>query len=339
MREVSDAQLVQAQRLSAGLAGRLCRELSAAFLDGAEVEDVLAVAARMQGSAATALALPQAAREVGQLLAVAGGSLPRSSLTLPDLLIAQGIQSLSTLGACTRAQDGRLLLRSDIRLQLYAAMTPAERARQANTVLDPQADARALAFLAHARGHEAEALRRFAALAEETSRNGDPAAADALLSEASPLWMPHLPAAASASEAQDAMAAAASRLLVLQSDARRALGRYVQALQLLEGSTEPAALLVRAEVLRLQGASDEARELAQAIVETSPPLAAEVRRGAHALLARSSLDRGDADACREHARLASERGREDDSAALRAVEVLSLLELSEGRLDSALARA
>ena len=355
LREVSDAQLVQAQRLSAGLAGRLCRELSAALLEGAEVEDVLAVAARMQGSAATELALPQAAREVGQLLAVAGGSLPRTSLTLPDLLIAQGIQSLSTLGACSRAHDGRLLLRSDIRLQLYAAMTPAERARHAHTVLDPQGDPRALAFLAHARGNEADALRRLAALAEETLKNGDPAAVDALLSEASPLWTPHLIASAAAtassksasslsaadavatasSKSASSLSAAASRLLVLQADARRALGRYGQALQLLESAAEPAALLLRAEVLRLQGASDDARELA----ETLQLSAAEVCRGAHALLARLSLDRGDAEACREHARLASERGREDDAPALRAIEVLSLLELTEGRLDSALARA
>ena len=32
--ELSEEQLLQAQRLSAGLAGRLCRVLSAAFLKG-----------------------------------------------------------------------------------------------------------------------------------------------------------------------------------------------------------------------------------------------------------------------------------------------------------------
>ncbi|HET8939049.1 MAG TPA: serine/threonine-protein kinase, partial [Polyangiales bacterium] len=320
LREVTEAQLVEAERLSAGLAGRLCRELSAALLEGAEVSDVFAVAARLQSAAGMELVLPQAARELGQLLALAGGSLPRSSLTLPDLLVAQGAHSLSTLGACTRAADGRLVLRSDLRLQLYAAMSESDRARLAQGLVDPQHDPRALAFLAHARGHEPDAVKRFAALAEEMQRAGDPAGADVLLAEASKLW-----------------AASPTRLRVLQAEARRALGRYAEALALLDGLNEPAAQLLRAEVLRLSGASQRAREQASAAISAVPAPPPSVRRSCHALLARLCLDSGEAEACREHARLASER--EDDAAALRAAEVLALLDLMDGELERALARA
>src|SRR6185312_17403932 len=83
---------------------------------------------------------------------------------------------------------GRLLLRSDVRQQLYAAMPVTERKRVAQSVLDPQSDPRALAFLAHARGQEAEALKRFAALAEELQRAGNTAGVDLLLTEAATLW-------------------------------------------------------------------------------------------------------------------------------------------------------
>ena len=341
---------------------------------------------------------------MAQLLAIAGGSLPRSSLTLPDILIAQGVHALSTLGAVrvrpTVACSCAAISACSCTLQCQ------ERAHAiAQTVVDPPGDARALAFLAHARGQEGDAAKRFAALAESLQRAGDPAAVDLLLTEAATLWT-HEPNPASernsaserdratdrdrdrasdgyrASErdpehATDGYSATErdgeregggdgdrervraserdhtsdgehevdgrvrrrvpEKLGLLQADARRALGRYSQALALLEELAEPQAVLLRAEVLRLQGAGAQAEQLAQALLAAQPSPVAAIRRGCHALLARLYLDRGDADACRKHARLASER--EDDAAGLRAIEVLALQELMNGELDNALARA
>jgi transcriptional regulator with GAF, ATPase, and Fis domain len=147
-------------------------------------------------------------------------------------------------------------------------------------------------------------------------RAGDPAAAADLISEAA-LLLGALPEA----------------LCSLRAEALRALGRYPEALAALgERALTPRSQLARAEIARLSGDSSTARELAQGLLE-----APSVQASARALLARLALDSGDAEACRAHA--LAVLSHEDDPAARRAAEVLSLLELGAGQLQPARALA
>jgi len=225
----SEPWLREAQAVSGGLAGRLCRALSAALLSGNELSDAGVLRRWQAGRSDEASLLPAASRELALVLALAGGSLPGACLAPPltEASVADGARALCTLGLGTYTSSGQLLLRNDVGAQLRASLPATERAALAARIPEPPAleAPRARAFLAWARGDTTESLRHFSELAEQALTGGDPAAAETVLAEAEELLGP-LPAAPR----------------MLRADALRALARYPEALaQLSAADASPAA--------------------------------------------------------------------------------------------------
>jgi serine/threonine-protein kinase PknK len=317
---VKAALVREARAASGGLAARLCRLLSAVWLAGDDPSQPALLRAHAAREGEPDVRVPELARPLLELLAVAGGSLTQSALLhcLAEPALAQAAHRACALGLCTRTGDARLTLRPDVQSALFRQLTPARRDELAQSLAPAQLEPRARGFVAWARADADGCGREFAGAAQAALQAGDPAGAAELISEADAL-LGELPEA----------------LRCLRAEALRALGRYTEALGALgcsELAASARAQLAYAEIARLAGDSGTADTLAQALLEDRS-----VQAQAHALLARLALDRGDVEACRSHGLAALDS--EDEPAARRASEVLALLELSRGQLQPARALA
>ena len=133
-------------------------------------------------------------------------------------------------------------------------------------------------------------------------------------------------------EAERLLAVLPEPLALSRAEALRALAEYSQALAAIAAVSGGPARLARAEILRLTGDSDAARSEAGASLAAASVASPEYA-AAHAVLARLALERGQPQACREHA--AAALAAESEPAARRACEVIALLELGRGELIAA----
>jgi serine/threonine-protein kinase PknK len=322
---VSDpsTQLIAAARAASGaLAGRLCRLLAAAMLDGRDPARASCYAdlGGVAGAAAE-LTIPAAARGVAELVAVAGGQLDPDDAVGAlggsgrfDLLVADGLATLT--------DQGRLQLRGDLVPLLRGSMSSKRRRSLAAALDDATLGAEARAYVASAAGAVEHAAEGFLAAIRHRRRMGDPEGAVRLASDAL------LELAGQCSEERSL------HLRLELADALRARGRYAEARVALEGQGAAEACVLRAEVGRLGGDGDGPRGEVEAVLAGASAGPA-VQARARALLARLCLDRGALDEALAHAEQARELATEEglDAEAARAIEVAALVHLQRGELE------
>jgi transcriptional regulator with GAF, ATPase, and Fis domain/tetratricopeptide (TPR) repeat protein len=265
---LSDAAL----EASGGLPGRLCRLLSATLLDGNDPTrpETLRASSTHAGPAV----LPARGRTVAEHLAVAGGSLPPEVLTsLLGIDAAAGLSALAAEGAVSFGGAGVPRLRRDLVVAFHKALEGDAKRSLADALSPFPIPNEARAFVQGARS-ERDAANESLSLALSARRErGDAEGAIALarLSEA----------------VFGDMSRPVGRAL---ADALRARGRYAEALEVLDGDDEPAAVALRAELLRLSGRRDEATDAVERVASNADP---SVRFAARATAARLTLDRGE----------------------------------------------
>jgi transcriptional regulator with GAF, ATPase, and Fis domain len=309
----SAALVREAMAATGGLAGRLCRVLARGLAAGIDVSRGSSL--RALGAEAGALeALPEAARELAELLCVAGGELEHAAaeaaLGAGDPL-AEAYRLLTSAGLAVRS-GSRLVLRVDVAAALRGALPPARVLALAARLPVRELDGRALAHLWLARRDPARALAAFCEQVARLRADGRPEEAEQCAREG----LARLPADA-----------AVERLALALADALRAQGRYADALASVAGGESARALLLRAELHRLSGARDEARALAT--VAAAAHADADVAAEAEAILARLAFDAGELERAERLAESASTRAA-SETAALRAREVALLVRLARG---------
>ncbi len=317
-RLVQPALIEEARIASGGLAARLCRLIGAALLKSADLAQPGWLRDEAQRSAHAELFVPELLQPLAAGLALAGGSLSQdaASLLMPAERLAEAAHVASTLGLCTRGADGQLSLRPDVQLALSQNLPRAEQQRIAQLLAQADLDLRARGFVFAASGDHAASLEAFVNALQKALAAGEPAKAERTAREATRVL------GGTNREVID----------VLRAESLRALGRYPEALGLLQACPGVAARLLSAELQRLRGDAAGARECALALFR-EPNLAATERRSTHALLARLAFDAGEFASSQEHALAASVV--EDEPAARRGSEVLALLDLQQGELGSA----
>jgi transcriptional regulator with GAF, ATPase, and Fis domain len=330
---IARSLLDEAQRVSGGLGGVLCRTLAHALRSGVAIERPGALAASVEPAARSSQgAALGAGRELAELLCVAGGALEAELLlaVLGESALSQA-RALREQGAASIAA-GTLALRPDLRASLRAAIS-VERARALALRLVGSAQAPGPAMDSRARGYAAAALgeveiaqRAFLEAIEAARAQGASEQAAQIAGEARDLGL---------HEGLQAVSALGARLIHAHADALRAAGQYGAALQSLEildstaGAQQPLELFVlRVEIARLSGSPRCAVWLAELIGRARA--AGDARALAHgaALGARLAFDRGELAEARARAEEALASSAPD--AALRAREVLVLLALASG---------
>ncbi|HMI93260.1 MAG TPA: hypothetical protein VK509_17940, partial [Polyangiales bacterium] len=337
---VTAALVREALVLSGGLAGRLCAALAQALLAGADPSRPQALRALVEAASQadpSLAALPPDARELAELLAVAGGELEADAASES---LGGGEQAhvayraLLALGAASLDQT-RLCLRRDLVAQLRAQQSPARVLELAARLPEARLAGNARAHVLLARGQRLPALHAFLTELERVRAAGAPERAATLAAEALRALQPNGPGGAEQSAEESTQL---GRLRAALGDALRAQGRYRDALQAIEALAGAAADVQRAELYRLLGMREPARAAAeQALVlalasdDHDDDCAAE----AEGVLARLAFDAGELDEAERRATAAAARG-EQGTAQLRAVEVQLLVALHRG--DALLAR-
>jgi transcriptional regulator with GAF, ATPase, and Fis domain len=311
----------EALAVSGGLSGLLCRILAQSIASGADMARAQSLRGRGTGLHDGAFAaLSEPARELLELLAIAGGELApaaaQAALGSPEHL-TEAYRALLSAGLASRMGE-RLCLRADTIALQRDALSPARLVERAARLPEAELDGRARAHLWLARG---ERTRARAAFVEEIARLRAQGRAEQ--------------AALCAREALRAIGDLdLDHTLLLQlADALRAQGRYPEALEALAVADTADALALRAELSRLCGDREPALALAErargaAGEEPSTLVAAE------AILARLSYDQGDIERAERLAEAASARGGKE-TASLRAQEVLALALLHRGQRERA----
>ena len=323
------AALVDAAfRASGGLPGRLCRLLADAALAGRDPQRPETLAELGASDTAGNLHVPSSARDAAVLLAVAGGALRATEPSLVEHASALVAAGLATIDA-----DGSLRLRADVARSIRASLGERGRRSAARRIDAASLPSAGLAFVHAALGDTAAAGRAFLDAIADRRASGDPEAAAQLAVEAIELLGP------------------APRLVVARADALRALGRYADAIDALDGTTGAETELLRAEVHRLRGARDDAAAAAARVLDGDAAAGDVVR--AHAILARLALDRGDISAATDHLQGAAPAGTArpelagegaaspaiDDATRARWSEVAALVALYRGEIEKAGAHA
>ncbi len=326
---VSATLLREAMAVSGGLSGRLCRVLAqglAASTDMSRASNLRAVGSAPAGDGA---GLPEAARELAELLAIAGGELgpaaAQAALGSASTL-SEAYRALLAAGMGSRQLE-RLCLRADLVAQVRDALPHARARELAARLPEAELDGKARAYLCLARG-EREAARR--AFSDELGR---------LRAQGRPEQ-----AALCAREGLAALGAeesAGEGLRVGLADALRAQGRYAEALALLEPALSSDALVLRAELARLAGDRELAHALATRVLAAAGRGAADGEAAgaaaqAEALLARLGYDAGELERAWDLAEAALARAT-TPAAALRALEVQALVLLHRGERERAAA--
>ena len=343
---VSAALVREALVLSGGLAGRLCAVLAQALRAGADPSRPQALRALVETAPQadpSLAALPQAARELAELLAVAGGELEAEAV---GAALGGGEQAhvayraLLALGVAT-VDEARLCLRRDLVAQLRAQQSPARVLELAGRLPEARLAGHARAHVLLARGQRGAALQAFLAELERVRAAGAPERAATLAAEAlRALQAGELGNGAVSVEAREERAQL-GRLRAALGDALRAQGRYQDALQAIEALGGAAAEAQRAELYRLLGMREPARaaaEQALALASGDDDDASNDRQcaaEAEGVLARLAFDAGELDEAERRAAAAAARG-EQGAAQLRAAEVQLLVALHRG--DALLAR-
>ncbi|MFW5926184.1 MAG: protein kinase domain-containing protein, partial [Myxococcota bacterium] len=311
---------------SGGLSGRLCRLLASGL---AEDRDVARpeVLTELAGSDATGEepTVPAAAREVAELVAVAGGELdPEDAVRALgsagrfDLLVADGLATLT--------ERGRLHLRADVASVLRARLDTEQRYALASRLDRARLPAEARPFVLAARGELEEAAEGFLAAVRHRRRLGSvEKAASLAVGALDDLTREPMPTAELAERVME--------LRLEHADALRALGRYPDAARAVEPVTSAAGHLLRAEIARLAGDAVGARD--QAERARAAATGTDVRVRAETVLARLELDAGHLDQALEAAgRVRDEAvGEGLDTAAARALEVGALVHAARGELE------
>jgi transcriptional regulator with GAF, ATPase, and Fis domain len=312
----------EALAVSAGLSGRLCRVVAhglALGLDMSRAPSLRALGAALQEGAPQ---LPAAARELADLLIVAGGELGPSAAQAAlgsAAALSEGRRGL--LAAGLAIQDGeRLALRADWLHRARAAIDAPRLLALAARLPESELDGRARAHVALARGERPRAYSAFAAeiarlRAEGRAEQAAQYAREALL-------------ALSELDSGDALACALG-------DALRAEGRYAEASAAMDAATSAPALALRAEIARLCGDRERAHALAvRALARDGDGARAACE--AEAVLARVAYDAGEIDRALELAEAALARRDEAAPAAvLRALEVSALARMYRGEREAA----
>jgi transcriptional regulator with GAF, ATPase, and Fis domain/tetratricopeptide (TPR) repeat protein len=340
-------RLLQAARaVSGGLPGRLCRAVAEGYEAGLDPARPATLEELGRGRSGE-VGLPEAARALAEHLAVAGGALAAAPArrAVPDA--AEQARALLTAGLAHADGRGRIALRDDVRRAVRAQLEPDAARARAEALPEAGLDPVARAHVRAARG-DAGAARAFEEAMEAARGEGDPEGAAALGREAL-ARLPEVPGS----------------LRLALADALRARAREREALEALEGVEGPDAAAGRAELLRLCGELERAREEA-----------ARAGPRAVAVQARLALARGDAEAalglaeapppglsdadearlCEAAAFAALMRGRPDDAARFaargldrarragrpgleaRALSVEGAVLQARGRVDEAAAR-
>ncbi|HJL35047.1 MAG TPA: serine/threonine-protein kinase, partial [Polyangiaceae bacterium LLY-WYZ-15_(1-7)] len=293
-----------ARRATGRLAGGLCRRVAQLWEAGEEPGETAAweaaPGARSDGQAAAALPsapMREAALEVAERLAVAGGGLPIEKAGPPAAVRA-------LLGAGRATLDGeRLELRDDLRDALQPSPSrQAEIAEALGEVDDPVARV----YLAFARGERDAAREALERAVRGARERGDPVSAARLAGEG---WRRfELPG-----------------FFAAEVDALRAAGRYEEALAVLRIAPERAPAL-HAEVARQAGR----REEAEAALARAPESAATATTAAWLALSAGRLEeaaaRAPEGAAEVRAWLALSRGRPAEAEA----QVVQGLEAARG---------
>jgi transcriptional regulator with GAF, ATPase, and Fis domain/tetratricopeptide (TPR) repeat protein len=323
---VKSALVREAQAVSGGLAGRLCRVLCAGLALGDEMLRSGQLRAHAEAAgAADQVALPVPALALAQALAVYGGS---TSQEVADELLGDCVElaaqarTLVALGACSFGPRSELSLRPDLAVVLWAQLGTERRAELGKRMPIARLDARARAFVACACGDHERAHALFLTEIAARMRRGEPETALALAADA----LAVLPAHANVA------------LHLAEADALRALGHYAQAMQRLEGLVGAEVDLACAELLRLLGQRAQARQRAEQVCGALATQRGPIAAAASAILARLSLDAGEVE---QAARLAGEVREHDvdDASWLRASEVLALCQAHKDEREAARATA
>ena len=280
--------------------------------------------------------LPDGARELAELLAVAGGELGPAAAERAlgsAQALAAGYCGLLALGMATR--DGeRLCLRTDHIAALRDALPRARLLELAARLGDRDLDGRARAHVLAARGERERALAEFADEIARLRAQGATEQAAQCAREALVL-VGDLDADREASSAP-ALRGGALRLAL--GDALRAQGRYAEARTALGEATSTAALALRAEIARLAGDREQAHALA---------LRARIAAGDDAVSLGEAEAHAGAARFRQQVRSTRARARRTRPrrcghrrpAGLRASEVSVLVHLHRGERERAAARA
>ncbi len=297
---------------TSGLAGRVVR--GAESLSAMGLDPLRASEWPLAGRLAGAPALPRAAALVASLATALGGELLLDGSDL-DAEYAEGARALVRGGMATIREDGALVVHA-------SARRPPSPARRAHLL----ARARALPLaglsraVALANGGDGDAADRLALdLALHARARGQPErAAD---------WLTRFLGAVPVRSA-----AARDDVVIALVDAERAMGEIARARATLAASARPSprATLASAELARLLGDVEGAIDAARSLEETP-----ELGPDASALIARASLTREPALARHRASQLIGAPGL----VSARALEVLSLVALSEGAALEALEHA
>jgi serine/threonine-protein kinase PknK len=303
----------EAMTVSGGLAGRLCRVLARGLAAGIDVSRGASLRALGADAQVGIDALPAPARDLAELLCVAGGELEHAAaeavLGAGDAL-AEAYRLLTSAGLAVRA-GSRLVLRRDVTAMLRGALQAARVLALAGQLPARELDGRALAHVWLARGEPARALAAFCDEAASLRAAGRPEETEQCAREG----LAVLPAAE-----------AVQRLMLGLGDALRAQGRYADALASIAACESARAMLLRAELHRLAGERDEASALATRVAAHAED---DVAAEAGAILARLAFDAGELERADRLAASAGARAG-SESAALRAREVALLVRLARG---------
>lgn len=322
--EQSDHRLLEVARAaSAGLSGRLCRLLAAAWEQGKDPSrpEVLAIVGREH---VDRLEVPVAAQRLRIGLALVGGALSFDHARCLEAGVEASARSMVARGFAEITEFG-LRLRSDSISQIFSTTpkpTLIDIARSLDTDIRGGV---ARACLDAVLGRVDHAVARFISLATEARESGEPSASIDILR----LALERIDVASPGSSG------AASVRFEL-ADALRRAAHYAESERVLAELSCPRATVLRAEVQRLAGDAAAADRLLLEIDEADPYFAL-----ACAIRGRIAYGRSELEAARVLSESALERG--DSAAKCRALETLVLLdaggERAKRRLDALLALA
>ena len=321
---VGSALVREAVAVSAGLSGRLCCVVAGGLAAGQDMSRAASLRAFGTALHEGGATLPEAARDLADLLAVAGGELGPSAAQAAlgsATALAEGYRGLVVAGLATRHGE-RLELRADWAPVARAALSASRLVALSGRLPESELDGRARAYVLLARG---DAQRAYDAFAFEVSRLRAEGRVEQAVQCAREALL-----ALGGLDTDDALRCALA-------DALRAQGRYRDAQDALGTRESVRALVVRAEVARLCGDRDSAQALATRALSGQALAGVDVRIAceADAILARLAYDAGEIDRALELSERALARAGDEPTAALRATEVSLLCFLHRGQRDLA----